>query len=637
MKLLTTTATLVAVVCSAIAVLLAVYGPVRPLWVLFAATSVIFLPVTLVGSAVVRTGPRNPVGWILLVAGVCLPLSMAALIGAGIRYAHGGDPALLDLVTLFSATLSVPLIATFGILLFPDGRLGSRRRRLLAVACSVEMAVVTMWIFSPKLLDFPKVDNPLALGSFADGGVFGILLMGPVCLLTSTALLRRARAEGSPALRLAAYAGYVIAASYLACVVTGVSGGDTLQITVVENCAALTLGVAAWVGIVRYGLFDLRRVVNRALLYGTLTVAVLVVYLVLVVSLQGLLPQTIATVGAALAVLPLRDVLQRKVNQLVYGLRDEPAAVLGRLGERLDAAAAPDDMLPAAARTVADTLKLPYVSITVGSTVMAACGVPGSGRRVSLPLLYGGESLGALELETRDPGEEFGTAERSLVERVAQQVAVAARAVALTHALQASRERLVGAREEERRRLRRDLHDGLGATLTGIALGIDTAVRAQPGSSDLLLRLRAETENVISEIRRIVYDLRPAVLDELGLAEALRSHAANLGHVSVDAPLELPVLPAAVEVAAYRIAVEAMTNATRHAPGALIRLELSVDRALELRVTDSGDGIPDGFRAGVGITSMRQRASEVGGSCSIGRVSATGTLVHAVLPLEEVG
>jgi signal transduction histidine kinase len=396
-------------------------------------------------------------------------------------------------------------------------------------------------------------------------------------------------------------------------------------------------------------------VLTRALVYGFLSLVLVAVYLAMVVTLDlfigGLLPQVVAAGVAALAVLPLRDLAQRRINQLVYGLRDDPAAAFARLGDRLDAAGAPEDILPAAARTVAEALRLPYVAIEVGGETLCRYGRELPGGTEALPLPFAGETIGHLVLQTRGSGDssaDLAPTERRLLADLARQVAVAARAVALTQALQASRHRLVAAREEERRRLRRDLHDGLGPTLAGIALGIDTVRRALPGSeppaampapdatvTDLLGTLREATEAAVGDIRRIVYDLRPPILDELGLAGAVREQAVRLGAASVDVPETLPALPAAVEVAAYRIAVEALTNAARHAPGTPVSVQLAVNGRLELRVADGGAGLPDGYRAGVGLTSMRERAAELGGSCVVSRRTPCGTLVHAEFPLPE--
>jgi signal transduction histidine kinase len=396
--------------------------------------------------------------------------------------------------------------------------------------------------------------------------------------------------------------------------------------------------------------------------YGFLSLVLVAVYLVVVVVLGlflggrwpgSLVPQVVAAAIAALAVLPLRDLAQRRINQLVYGLRDDPAAAFARLGERLDAAGAPEDILPAAARTVAEALRLPYVAIEVGGETLCQHGRALPGGTEELPLPFAGETIGHLVLQTRDDGE-FSPTERRLLADLTRQVAVAARAVVLTQALQASRHRLVATREEERRRLRRDLHDGLGPTLAGIALGIDTVRRALPAAetratetqatetpapdaaiAGLLGTLREATEAAVGDIRRIVYDLRPPILDELGLAGAVREQAVRLGAATVDVPATLPALPAAVEVAAYRIAVEALTNAARHAPGTPVSVQLSVNGRLELSIADGGAGLPDGYRAGVGLNSMRERAAELGGTCVVSRRTPRGTLVHAEFPLPE--
>lgn len=208
--------------------------------------------------------------------------------------------------------------------------------------------------------------------------------------------------------------------------------------------------------------------------------------------------------------------------------------------------------------------------------------------------------------------------------------------------LQRARERLVAAREEERRRLRRDLHDGLGPALAGAALKVEAAenlLTSDPGAaSDLLEDARSEIQDAVADVRRLVYALRPPALDELGLVGALREQAERLEvgehvRVEVDAPEHLDGLPAAVEVAAYRIALEAMTNVARHANARTCVVRISVNGALELEVSDDGHGLPSDYRAGVGITSMQERADELGGTCEVGRIDGQGTRVRARLPL----
>jgi len=413
----------------------------------------------------------------------------------------------------------------------------------------------------------------------------------------------------------------------------------------------LTIGVA----ILRHRLWDIDALINRTLVYGTLTASVAGLYIV-VVGYLGAVFQTgsnlvVSLVAASLvAVLfqPLRERLQRGVNRLMYGERNDPYAVLSRLGERLKTTDAPEAVLPAIAETVTRALKLPHAAISLKwddeFETVAECGSP-RGKPLVLPLSYGTETIGQLVLSPRAPGEAFGQADKRLLDDLARYAEAAAYAARLTADLQRSRERLVNAREEERRRLRRDLHDGLGPQLATLTLRLDAArnlLDTEPKAADALLAgLKSQVQAAISDIRRLVYDLRPPALDELGLIPAIREQAANYGQnglkISVEAPGRLPPLPAAVEVATYRIVQEAMTNVVRHAKARVCHVRLSVNHGLELRITDDGIGLPEERHAGVGIPSMRERAAELGGTFAAERLPGGGSRVLARLPLEASG
>jgi signal transduction histidine kinase len=199
-------------------------------------------------------------------------------------------------------------------------------------------------------------------------------------------------------------------------------------------------------------------------------------------------------------------------------------------------------------------------------------------------------------------------------------------------------------REEERRRLRRDLHDGLGSALTSVTFQLDAASnlldRDPAAVKTLLSELKAQTQAAIADIRRLVYNLRPPILDEWGLVAALHEQVAqyelNAVRVTVEAPESLPALPAAIEVAAYRIALEALANVIRHAQATRCTIRLDVyDDALTIEVQDNGRGLPPDYHAGVGISAMRERAAELGGSCVIENVAAGGTRVYTWLPLRK--
>jgi len=414
----------------------------------------------------------------------------------------------------------------------------------------------------------------------------------------------------------------------------------------------LSFGLA----ILRSRLWDIDILINRTLVYGALTAGVVGIY-VLVVGAFGVLFQTranplialLATGVVAVLFQPLRDRLQRAINRLLYGERDDPYAVVARLGQRLEATLAPDAVLPTIVETVKETLKLPYVAIALTNdeqrlplseatgaaedaalsathssfvlhassaddmfVIAAASGTPVDDA-LRLPLVYQGETIGQFILGARAPGEAFSPADRRLLEDLVRQAGVAAHAVRLTADLQRSRERLVTTREEERRRLRRDLHDGLGPTLASLAQRIDTARGLVPRDPDaataLLGDLKTQIKATIAEIRRVAYALRPPALEEL------------------------PPLPAAAEVAAYRIVLEALTNVARHAHAQSCRISLSLADGLCLEIIDDGSGLPVDCRAGVGLTAMRERAAELGGVCRIEPGATGGTHVWARLPL----
>jgi signal transduction histidine kinase len=254
-----------------------------------------------------------------------------------------------------------------------------------------------------------------------------------------------------------------------------------------------------------------------------------------------------------------------------------------------------------------------------------------------------GQHIGAMVVGLRAGEPALGVADRQVLEVLAAPVAVALHAVLLSQELQRSRERLVAAREEERRRLRRDLHDGLGPILTAVTLKADAArstLHVTPGQArELLAELRGDAKQAIGDLRRVVEDLRPAALDELGLLGALSQQVDRFTRqglfVALDAPPALPVLPAAVEVAAYRICTEALTNIARHAHAHQVSIVVTIDGALCLEIQDDGTASPangDRWRPGVGLLSMAERVAEVGGTLQAGP-TPTGGRVQATLPL----
>ena len=431
-----------------------------------------------------------------------------------------------------------------------------------------------------------------------------------------------------------------------------------------QSLLFLPVPFAMAIGILKYRLFDIETKVNRTLVYACLTALVVGIY-VLIVGVAGVWFQTsdnlllsVVAIGVvAVLFQPLRERLQGLVNRMIYGHRDDPYEVLSDLGQRLEITLAPDAMLRAVVETVAQALKAPYVAIAFGegaeADVSVAYGEP-TDEIVTLPLAYQGEAIGQMLLAPRAAGQPYSETDRRLLADIARQAGVVAHGVRLTDDLKRSRERLVTAREEERRRIRRDLHDGLGPVLAGIAMKMDAArnlLGTNPTAADQPLGdLKAQAQSAIADIRRLVYELRPPALDELGLVQAISEYATRLNGtdagnddrvgadmlvVSVNAPDKMPPLSAAVEVAAYRIAMEALTNVVRHAEAARCNVRFSNGKGdiLELGITDDGVGIPAGFHAGVGITSMRERAEELGGTFVVEPMPDGGTRILTRLPL----
>src|SRR5215208_4555743 len=660
----------------------------RPGPALAVLTGVLSLAFPTVGALIAARLPTNPIGWIF--CGVGLLYTAQRFSTAYADYALLENLAFPggEYVAWFSGLLDFkgPILAgVFVMLLFPNGRLLSRRWRIVAwtAACGAVLTELYDAFYPDYLSTHSYVWNPFAVvglvGGFTPDELFiGSAVVGETLLLTSilaalfSLFVRLHRAWGDERQQLKWFLYATVPAvgcfsfillSYIIVDFTEVVFGTPFipfsgsydDVHYVAVFALLIVPVFTYIAIVRYNLYDIDVVINRTLVYGALTSCVVGIYVLAVVAL-GALFQAQGNLGVSLlatglvAVLfqPLRSRLQRSVNRLMYGERDDPYAVISRLGRRLEATLAPDRVLPTLVETIAQALKLPYVAILLkegeGFRSAAAYGSP-RGEPETLPLVYQREEIGRLVLSPRAPGEGFSVADRRLLEDLARQAEVAVHAVRLTSDLQHSRERLVATREEKRRRLRRDLHDSLGAQLAGLNFQAGTLRRLIPRDPDaadeLVVELRDELRSAISDIRRLVYDLRPPALDDLGLVEALRRLAERYGSESeqlsvlVEVPHDLPNLPAAVEVAVYRITQEALTNVARHARARTCLVRLAMDEDVALEIVDDGIGIPAQHSAGVGLSSMHERASELGGSCVVQSVPKGGTQVLVRLPLPK--
>jgi len=615
-----------------------------------------------VGAVIARARPGHRLAWLFSAAGLGSALTVFSF-----GYAHYGlvvaadrPPAVVGAAWLSSwvwTTGLMPLV-TFGLLLFPDGRLPSLRWRpaaLTAAAGPVLLAVSNALMPGP-FVNHPQASNPLGISGAtrvmeAVGGV-GLLIFGASLVGAAASVFARWRAGSTLERRQLRWLLYAAAMVVLAFVLETLVPSPA--VTVVSVVALGFIPVAVCIAIARERLYDIDVLISRSVVYGVLTTAVIVTYVVVVAAMGGLLQGEAGLIGPlvatgviAVAFQPARELIQRRVTRWVYGAEAEPYAALAALARRVERAVGPESILPAVVETVATTLRLPYAAIELveGGELRRICawGAPPSDQTV-LHLVHQGEAIGRLVLGLRGSGEPLTGTERRLLEDLARQAGIAVQAVRLTTDLRRSRERLVAAREEERRRLHRDLHDGLGPSLAAIMLQLDMLRRQIPTEAEaaraLADQLKRDVSSTIPEIRRLVYDLRPPALEELGLVSALRQQVAALNAAGADGPTvtisgddELPKLSAATEVAAYRIATEALTNAVRHAGARTCEVRVTANGTLRVEIVDDGDGLPTGVAEGVGLASMRERAAELGGHCSIERGPDGGTSVRAYLPL----
>lgn len=601
----------------------------------FLVTNVaIGLSVTPCGLLLARARPANPVGWLFLGLGVA-PLVTAAAVpvaqyGRDAGWSTGAMRAVVTVFTLgwpWGVVLCLPL----ALQVFPTGRPASARwRPLVPLTVGSAAAFVLGTGPTPELGAATYLLPP---GHQLLGAVAGPLTS--VVLLASVASLVARYVQGDETTRRQLLwlllAVLLVVGLNLPWSFTEPTGRAVLLIL-----AFPLVPIAATIAVLRHGLFDVRLAVSRTVSYGLLTATVIAGYAGLVTLLDRVVrlagAPVLATLAIALAFNPVRLRLQRVVDRAFYGARGDPVRAASAVGERL----AGDD-LAGVLDGLRGALQLPFAAVRSGDGELAASGAPPPVLR-SVPLTYRGDAVGELIVGLRRGERALSPADRSVLAVVAAPLATALHATALSDELRASRERLVSAREEERRRLHRELHDSLGPVLTGAALKADAAANLAPADPAQAARLTAEVGDqvraAIADVRRLVYGLRPPALDELGLVGSVRRQAALLGDLElrVDAP-PLPELPAAVEVAAFRIAAEALTNVVRHsgARQAVVALSLTAPNALRITISDPGD-VTGSWSPGVGLRSIQERVAELGGVCEAGP-TAVGGRVTALLPL----
>ena len=601
----------------------------------------------LVGFLVLLRASQPRIGWLLMAHGICFGALLSA---TGESTSHAG--MIVDQLGAGSWVLLFIWLVLIAYLL-PDGHSlspGWRRWMLVGLAGVAAFLVGSVGDVDAFQATHDGADPPLRWLPETVSNVVGTVgLLLTVLLFFGSVLAVRARLRRSSSevrlqlLWLVWGATSLPAALILVWVGHFALNDNAAVVNAALALAGVALPVTIGIAILRYRLFDIQLVLSRTLTYGGLLVAVGALYAVLLFAADRLLGDSTAgglltVTVVAVVIQPAYSLLRRQIEQWVYGYRSDPAAALRRLGASLESA---DPLLVVETITasVADALKVDRAWITARDD-------QGSDdpRGVRVPLIHRGDLIGDLVVDV-PPGRRLSTQDVALLHDLAAQAAVTVVAARLASELQASRSRIVTAREEERKRLRRELHDGVGPSLAAILLKLEAArSRSNEATRNALLaEIRDETKAAITEVRRAVDELRPPAIDEVGLSGAIRQRAASLTTdrlaFEVHSPQTLPSIPAAVEVAAFRIASEAMTNVAKHSQASRCSVTLTCHRSLELTVADNGRGHGNGHRPrdGVGLTSMTERAAERGGSCTISSRGheGGGLAVRAVLPLQQ--
>ncbi len=612
-----------------------------------------------VAGALLVGNPRaRRMGWLLLAIGSTAALYTSSLSWTGYELEGdataalpaGADLALLTAwVTAWAWFPSWLLVSTVLPQVVPEGRPlpgGWWRVPLWAAGAALALGVVTFAVTPGPLGYFTQIDNPFSVPWLADllepvGTVLDLGMVGLITVSLASVVVRVVRADGVER-RQVGWFGYAVAVVVVVILVLPSPWTNVVVLLIPAGLAVAAL---------RHRLYDLDLLVNRTVVVALLLTGAAVMYVALVAwvgalfgTSEGIVP-FLAAFAVALAFHPARIRLQRFVDRLFHGRRGDPYALLRDLDRTLRAADSPREALAGAAEVVRSGLRLPGAGVVVrlpgGGEVREQSGaLPAS--PAAIPLDLHGQQVGELLVGPRDSRTtELANADARVLHALAGPLASAAYALRLSGDLEESHRRLLVAREDERRRLRRDLHDGLGPQLAGVVMGLDVVRSAitrgdTSRAADLALTAGEQARAAVDDVRRLVQGLWPPALDDLGLVGALRSTgpaAAEGGPaVSIEVNGDLDALPAVVELAAYRIVSEAMTNAVRHADACTVDVLLSATTdALVVRVEDDGTGIRPAAGGGVGLASMRERATELGGWCTI-TPSARGTVVLAHLP-----
>jgi signal transduction histidine kinase len=647
---------------------------------------VVFFPATIAFAGVgglVASRTSNKVGWLFLAFGFAMALTVV-LQDYARRTGTAALPGAAWAGWIFTIELQGSLLLlSLVLLLFPDGRLPSDRWRPVAWATVVASAVAATCVAVadvnavPFSTNFPHLSDPVTVvratsltGIYngAQGVEYLIFLASAVSLV-----VRLIRSRGEQRLQLK----WFVYASVLAAVAVTIATTVTQRPDMTFAIFVPLIPLAAGVAILKYRLYDIDVVISKTLVYGALAAFITALYVVVVVGVGSLVGSRgrpnlalsiLATAVVAVAFQPVRQRVQRFANHLVYGTRATPYEALSDLSERMAGAYATEDLLPRMARTLAEATGAARTDVwlRVGNELRSdAAWPPGSEPRPAIGISgedppeadgvdrivavrHRGQLLGALSI-TKRRGETLTPTEDKLVADLAAQAGLVLRNVGLTEELmarlgelRASRQRLVTAQDDERRRLERNIHDGAQQQLVALAVKLRLAEQAldrdEGAAKGLLHQVRSETADALENLRDLARGIYPPLLADKGLAVALGAQA---GRAPVPTTVEYGRIgryTQEAEAAVYFCALEALNNVAKYADAARASIRLSAsDGELRFEVSDDGRGFdPSDPPRGTGLQGMTDRLDAQGGSLKVRSARGAGTTISGWVPAREL-
>ena len=635
---------------------------------------VAILAMSSVGALVAWRRPANRIGWLLLaIAFSAIFLDLPKLYAGVAVYVHPGLPG-ADWLYWLSQIAWMFLFAQLLVLLplwFPDGRLLSRRWSIVIGLAAIPVILVIAGSLDPSAT--APLRNPVEVQAMAgmnnaiNGAPFAVLLLGTYALGVSSLVVRYRRGgeqERQQLKWLLVGVVLLLAALLMSFFVPALQNAPLIPF------AAATLPVAIGIAVLRYRLYDIDLIINRALVYGGLAAVISAVYVLLVVGIgamigsnQRFLLSLVATAIIALAFQPLRQRAQQLANRLVYGKRATPYEALSQFSEQLSETYSHEDILERMARILGEgtgaeraevwvraghRLVLASVSPKAAEPraplVMQNGALPNMQRDTVVPVSHAGELLGALAVNKKR-GETLNTVEQKLVTDLAGQAGLVLKNVGLNQELlarledlRASRQRLVTAQDEERRRLERDLHDGAQQHLVALKIKLGLAeAAAQPETRVrvLIAQLKQDADDALDTMRELARGIYPPLLASDGLEAALRAQIRRIT-VAVDLQFDdVARQPREVEGAVYFCCLEALQNVAKYAQATRVSLRVwQEDANLAFRVQDDGKGFdPVTVPQGSGLQNIRDRVEALGGSLEVRSVPDQGTTIQGRVPV----